>query len=232
MSINEPCYNRPSLEEMLHYAEELGDLRSALNKCKNYFQVLKVFREYYLLKEEYFIEAYNRNPFLWASSYPIDWSIYFTAIEFHAWITIRAKGGIVLYPQYPALNYHLDFANPGCKIGLELDGKDFHCKERDYKRDTELHKEGWTIYRIPGTEMMKTDFTTLSELNREYGLSQAEIESKLEDWLLHTGDGVIEAIRFVHFQSKAFTDFPEDSNFKHFEYLCHATLQRHTYKNQ
>ena len=52
--------------------------------------------------------------------------------------------GIVLYPQYPVGNCIVDFGNPVLKIGLGLDGAEYHDSVKDYKRDLGLKREyGW-----------------------------------------------------------------------------------------
>lgn len=54
--------------------------------------------------------------------------------------------------EYQVDFYFIDIAWPKIKIGIELDGKEFHVKERDQKRDAYLNKQGWQIYRIPSSE--------------------------------------------------------------------------------
>jgi very-short-patch-repair endonuclease len=152
-----------------------------------------------------------------------------TPIEFAAWISIRAKGRIVLYPQYPALNYHLDFGNPGFKIGLEIDGKNFHSYERDFNRDKALYEAGWKIYRITGSEMVKSDFVNLNDIRQAYDMPERDADEYLEDWLMNTGDGVIEAIKFVHFESSIDQEFSSEPIFSDFSNYCYKTLQKHTY---
>ncbi len=57
---------------------------------------------------------------------------------------------MVLYPQYPVEGYFADFANPHFKLIVELDGKNYHNKEKDEARDRILRNKGWTTYRLPG----------------------------------------------------------------------------------
>lgn len=236
-AINELSLRRPTIEEMLDYAKEIGSFRSALDNSTNYFQTLKVIRDYYLKNEGKILDTHRRNPYAWAESYPCDWENYFTPIEFEAWCAIRCKGQLVLYPQYPALNYHLDFGNPGLKIGLELDGKQFHNKQRDIKRDAELNRAGWKIYRITGAEMAKTNYKTWHDIN-EQSLSDNDAMEALDNWILYTGDGVITAIRYVHFIAPFQTitpdeeeDYEPDMLWNRYHRLCNETLQMHSYKN-
>lgn len=128
------------------------------------------------------------------SPYFIDWAPLFTPIEMAAWFSIRGRG-VPLYPQFPVLNYFIDFANPYKKIGLELDGAAFHDPERDLKRDIELVKQGWKIFRVSGAEAFHVakgpyDFEEHEEPNRD----------SLSDWLYGTVDGVVTAINEVYFR--------------------------------
>ncbi|MFA5898050.1 MAG: DUF559 domain-containing protein [Hyphomicrobium sp.] len=78
--------------------------------------------------------------------------IFMTPIEENFWADCR-EADLILYPQYPACGYFLDFANPVAKVGIECDGKAFHTdKERDAFRQSVLEKNGWIIYRITGKE--------------------------------------------------------------------------------
>lgn len=83
--------------------------------------------------------------------YFLDWD--FTPIEFLALHDIRSLG-LPLYPQFPALQYFIDFADPVLQLGIELDGKQFHDRDRDEKRDEALWEQGWRIFRIPGCESL------------------------------------------------------------------------------
>lgn len=129
--------------------------------------------------------------------YFIDWAVLFTPIEYDAWASIRSRA-VPLYPQVPVLNYFIDFASPYRKIGLELDGKNFHDVTKDRKRDEQLVRLGWKIFRIAGSEAWTVqkspdDFESWEEGTPEY-------EGAVEDWLMNTSDGVIRAIDEVYFR--------------------------------
>lgn len=75
-----------------------------------------------------------------------------TPIETNFWADARDAGAI-LYPQWPACGYFLDFANPVAKVAIECDGYAYHLdRESDAKRQAVLEAAGWTIYRISGRE--------------------------------------------------------------------------------
>lgn len=205
-----------------------GMLAQGIDNAKTYFEKLQAIREYYKASEEDIKASFQRSPAAWASSYPYDWSRIFTHIEYLAWVSIRAKGRIVLYPQYPVLNYVIDFAHPCLKIGLELDGERWHDKEKDAARDEKLRAHGWTIYRIPGKEMYRTDFKEIYELYDDYDAHEDEgrVISDLKYWLMETGDGVIEAIKQIHFDKKERKIINDEITGWYLNYL-HATLQKH-----
>lgn len=207
-----------SSPEFRQYMDRVAELNISMENAFNYYHKLVAIRKYYLQNELEIIQHKDT----WHSSYPIDWPSFMTPIEFRAWGSIRSKGRVVLYPQYPALNYHLDFGNPGLKIGLELDGKKFHDKERDAERDSKLKAIGWTIYRISGSEMMKEDYKEWFEIN-EMEFEDDKIEA-LREWILHSGDGVIEAIKLIHF-----TGFKDSEDYMYNKYIsyCHETLENH-----
>ena len=81
--------------------------------------------------------------------------IFMTPIEQWLWHDIRACDA-VLYPQYPVLNFFVDFANPVAKVAIECDGKAYHQdKAKDAARDKRLTDAGWTVYRITGSDCRK-----------------------------------------------------------------------------
>lgn len=155
--------------------------------------------------------------------YFLDWSTHFSPIEYNAWVSIRATR-IALYPQFPLFNYFIDFANPYLRIGLELDGKDFHNEEKDRDRDEMLYKFGWKIFRVTGKETYN-EFKDFAEIESEFAEYQdeAQREEDLTNWMFNTCDGVVNAIRMVYFEK----DFPNEDIWR----LCMQTLERHKLAN-
>lgn len=81
--------------------------------------------------------------------------IFQTPIENWLWHDIRACDA-VLYPQYPVLNFFVDFANPKAMVAVECDGAAYHQnKAKDAERDRRLELAGWTVYRISGSDCRK-----------------------------------------------------------------------------
>ncbi len=131
--------------------------------------------------------------------YFIDWVTMFTPIERAAWNSIRAIG-VPLYPQIPVLNYFLDFGNPYLKIGLELDGKQFHCREKDKIRDQRLYDEaGWKVFRVTGREA-SIDFKTPDEFEA-WEVDGDEYNRAVSKWLNETADGIIYSIDRIYFRN-------------------------------
>lgn len=87
--------------------------------------------------------------------YEIDWLSVFTPIERALWHDIRAANA-VLYPQYPAGRFFVDFGNPVAKVAVECDGAAYHTdKAKDEARDAELRGLGWTVYRLTGSQCIR-----------------------------------------------------------------------------
>lgn len=120
----------------------------------------------------------------------MDWFTKFTPIEDDAWQCIRGRG-VPLYPQYPVLKYFLDFGNPYFKIGLELDGAQWHDYRKDKARDEALHREGWKIFRVPGSEAVKQ--VPLPEEFEQLDHDSPEYEKASSAWL-NSIDGVVASI--------------------------------------
>jgi hypothetical protein len=118
--------------------------------------------------------------------YFYDWE--FTPIEWSIWQDIRAYG-LPMLPQYPVLNFFIDFADPVKKIGIECDGAKWHDADKDRKRDLKLSDEGWIIYRIPGRICNKI----LPE--------PWEDKSYAEEWFKNTGSGIIYSIYQFHYNN-------------------------------
>jgi very-short-patch-repair endonuclease len=187
---------------------------------KDYFLTLNDLKEYYIKHEAKIIALAKERPTQWYNSYIIDYHKIFSHIERDAWNSIRTKGKIVLYPQYPVANYFVDFGNPYLKIALELDGEEFHTDfEKDDNRDRTLCSMGWTTYRISGKKMMRTNYpealNITTDNRREY-----------EYWLFETGDGLIEAIKQIHFLNND-SDGDYDDNTAWFLAACEGTLLHH-----
>lgn len=196
-----------------------------------YYDRLKILRNFYLANEEEIVSLSKKNLYMFFISYPIDWLTLFTPIEKDAWESIRIKGRLVLYPQYPVLNYHVDFGNPRFKIALEIDGKQFHNIEKDKARDKVLKEHGWTVIRISGSEMVNLKFKDDLACSQE-GLGLTESLSHVKHWLLKTGDGVIESIKRIYFMPPPPDNWDDcDDDFFVNEWavynLCQESLNNH-----
>jgi very-short-patch-repair endonuclease len=150
------------------------------------------------------IERSAKHPAGWISPYGSDihWKSLFSPIEADTWQAIRCFGKVPLYPQYPVLNYFLDFGNPYLKIGIECDGKEFHLdKEKDMRRDTNLRKLGWRIYRVSGSDCVRP-------IDSEYyKICQFSIETQLKilsEYYHTTMEGLLKALAIKYFKYKYF----------------------------
>jgi very-short-patch-repair endonuclease len=195
-----------------------------MEDIESYHGKLDYIKKYYERESGNILDTFQKSNKMFYNSYPLDWSKIMTPIEFQAWVAIRSKG-IVLYPQYPVLNYHLDFANPGLMIALELDGAEWHDKERDLKRDNKLRELGWTVYRITGKEMYR-DYKNFQTLREEEISDPEEMRQPIRHWIMETGDGVIEAIKVTHF-GEVDHEFEKTEIGHHYYHFCTKTLIEH-----
>jgi len=75
----------------------------------------------------------------WVSPYFVDWDF--------SRAGLRSSTHIApLYPQVPVFNWFVDFGNPRRRIGLEVDGKEWHSPEKDRNRDLQLWGQDWRIF--------------------------------------------------------------------------------------
>lgn len=125
-----------------------------------------------------------------------DWLKGMTPIEEDAWMSIRSKG-IPLYPQFPVFNSFVDFANPYHRIGLEMDGREWHDAAKDKPRDEFFAKYGWRIFRIAGQETIPP-FYDRGDIG-EWDTAHPSSREAARRWLHESSDGVIAAIDEVYF---------------------------------
>lgn len=101
-----------------------------------------------------------------------DWIKDFSPIEEATWSAIRYYG-LNLWPEYPVgisgNLFFIDFANPEHKMGIEVDGRDYHNQEEDAKRDSLLYRNGWTIIRFSGAEIHKDAYGCMERIYKMYG---------------------------------------------------------------
>jgi hypothetical protein len=159
------------------------------------------------LRWEALRERYARvSPYIIAgkrvSPYIVDWGREFTPIEAEAWNDIR-RMGMPFYPQYPVLRYFIDFADPHKKIGLELDGAQYHSAEKDTPRDEALWEQGWRIFRVPGREAFISERYPNPFLNERWAQRAREYPSDfgadVKEFLCRTGEGLLYALDWVYY---------------------------------
>lgn len=184
------------LWKYMEYQRTIEALREPFLAAPNSFERRKIMAQAYALMLPEIEEAAKLSLGRWTDPYFLEWDIFSTPIGKEAWCCIRSRN-VVFYPEYPVLNYFLDFANPILKVGVELDGKQYHDPVKDAVRDANLAKEGWTIYRIPGSECAKS-FKDIHELH-DMDLREEELQHHIEDWILGTCDGVFEALYWRYF---------------------------------
>lgn len=79
-------------------------------------------------------------------------------IENDIWHHIRSIDA-VLYPQFPIGWYFADFCNPVAGVVIECDGAKWHQDvERDARRQEFIEREGYTVYRITGSQCKDNEY--------------------------------------------------------------------------
>lgn len=133
--------------------------------------------------------------------YFLDWTYHRTPIEELAWIDIR-RCGLPLYPQYPAAQYFLDFADPVKQIAVELDGAAYHEATRDVRRDRALLAHGWRTFRIPGKRAMPNGVDIRAILDG----CQNNIEAveAVSEWGREWSEGFFWALGFLYYRKPSF----------------------------
>jgi len=90
-----------------------------------------------------------------------------TASEFAFWQAIRCKRlGVAFKRQVPIGNHIADFAAPGIKLAIEIDGG-YHVNRAaaDARKDRHLRRAGYRVLRIPA-ELVMRDIAAAVELVR------------------------------------------------------------------
>lgn len=173
----------------------------------------KMIRDHYKRELPQMMAEYEKTGCMYFDPYELDFTGDMTPIEDSVWFDIRTTP-VPMYPQIPALNYFLDFANPFVKVAIECDGKEWHDAEKDAKRDQKLIDDGWTIYRIPGAKCNRV-LKHPSELECELRADGVPIEQIADvvskwarDWFLNTSQGIVKGIAVTHFEATTkFEDF-------------------------
>lgn len=189
----------PKSEEMQRIFR-LEKLENDFNDLQKITDKWGFLRQIYMELLPWILERAKVNTVIPINPYPVNWLRYFSPIEEIAWISIRSHY-MALYPQFPVFNYFIDFANPHLRIGLELDGKDFHNPEKDKVRDELLWKHGWRIFRIKGSEC-HVKYKSRDEILEDYSSNHGDEDqrdSEYKHWITNTADGVVYALKIVYF---------------------------------
>jgi very-short-patch-repair endonuclease len=155
------------------------------------------FRQLYMENIPFILEASRKDIKRWSESYLLNWNRFLSPIERTAWNSIRETSHIPLYPQFPVFNFFIDFANPLIRIGLELDGKNYHSTKMDLQRDLKLSRFGWKIFRVTGAET-KVKYLDRSELEEREIVGQEKYNA-IENWIMNTSDGLIQSLKYWYF---------------------------------
>jgi len=195
------------------------------------------FRQVYMENISSIIETSKNDIRKWDNDYYLNWRNHFSPIEKIAWDSIKEMGNLVLYPQFPVFNHFIDFANPYLKIGIELDGKDYHNIEKDTERDLKFKRFGWKIFRISGKEANHIYLNNL-ELDEKEIINEEKI-IQIQNWILNSCDGILTAIKYWYFSNeeerkknfKYYLNIEESKEVIDIHSLVKLSLERHNLVN-
>jgi very-short-patch-repair endonuclease len=225
----------------LTWVYNLGNTFFLLKKKYEFFSSIQSLprrsqiRKFYEFHHNKIIESSKKNC-LGINPYELDWNQDWkkSPPEHSMWCSIRCAG-LPFYPQYPVLEYFLDFGDPYRKIGIEIDGKNFHDIERDRARDMHLSEHGWRIFRIPATATQSRIVEPQLEDNF-FHMREHERIYNMERWLQWNAEGILRAIEIFYYRDltpghHALRNGLEEENGDTFVNLCEKTLMRHKLAN-
>jgi hypothetical protein len=110
-------YRSTWLKVLSNKLEALGESREDFGKRCN------LVRQAYMEMGDIVLDAARKGGIV--EPYFLSWNEFWkkSPPEFALWWSIRCYGGMPLYPQYPILNYFVDFGDPWQRIGIEADGR-------------------------------------------------------------------------------------------------------------
>jgi very-short-patch-repair endonuclease len=155
----------------------------------------EIIKEIYKTRISYIMKNYPRyDPYVLMPIF--DW---FTPIEQNVWQDIRVIG-LPFVPQFPVSGYFIDFADPVKKIGIEVDGKEWHMdKGKDEIRQGRLERLGWVIRRIEGRQTYKD---TMWYSDREEDLLEKDpeddygkIKDLWKDYYADCSEGILRKLK-------------------------------------
>jgi very-short-patch-repair endonuclease len=133
---------------------------------------------------------------MWLTSYPLELKA--NKNEKGLWYSIRSHS-TPFYPEFPVLNYFVDFANPYHKIILEADSAKYHDPEKDRERDKLLHAHGWTTFRVC-YQATQENAGEEGDFWEKLGENDSDWESGLRHFFLFSSDGLLSAIDYVYYK--------------------------------
>ena len=78
--------------------------------------------------------------------------------------------------QHPIGSYVVDFACPGCKLAIELDGgQHAQQEEEDAARTLEIARRGYRVIRFWNNDVMHNLAGVLEVIGQELGYSRSEV---------------------------------------------------------
>lgn len=221
-----PCYDLRNtklsdLEKAANQLNNVAYLGRIYKNSEDYKERRKVLRLYYDIMKE----SIEKNTRINTLKFPFD--AHFSPIEHRLFHLSLIVGKLNLFPEYPVGKIYLDFAIPRFKINIECDGKEFHNDLFDKFRDSFLINNGWIVFRISGSAIMKS----ISEINDGKGIREkwddmqyferGEYGSDFKQYLfseldlmkLKSGEALLSYIRMAYIE-RYLIDDSEDIDFE------------------
>lgn len=190
------------MELINNQGESYNDIMSLLSLRDDYNNAKTITEEFNIIRSVYNIYS----PLIKSGNNItiklLNWR--FSPIEIEAYNHIRCLRGLNVYPQYPVDKFFIDFACPVRKIAIELDGKEFHDRSKDRKRDEKLDSLGWKVFRIEG-------FRCFSSLYFDFDnpYEYAEVDSNNKKWFSESLEGILTAISITYFGESGYYGYEE-----------------------
>ncbi|WP_167342066.1 hypothetical protein [Nonlabens sp. SY33080] len=207
-----------NLSKVFEYYYQIEKLKQAYNNARSIKDKWLIYGEYYKISKSKRTEYFSQNRLAFYGKYPFNWYSSFSYLEKRTWEDISYIN-VPLYPQYPVKNFFIDFANPDLKIGLEVDGSNYHDIERDFKIDTKLAKFDWKIYRSPYSES-KREYMDIIDLEKNE-ITGSEKQEAIEHWIMKTTNGLIHAIKYWYFLN-------QEQKLHNYRFQLHPDIFQHT----
>ena len=104
------------------------------------------------------------------------------------------------FPQFPVLNYMVDFCDPVKKIIIECDGLAYHNLKKDLIRDSRLIKAGYKVFRLSAKTIMNDNSAIEDEIDEAENClheNHPDLVFLYEEYFEKTCVGFVESLKDI-----------------------------------